>query len=93
MKWDQSMQEPATPTVEALHARVAKEWADVDFVQRIADAKRASQGALAGMPSDGRFVIVLTADHYDKSMFAIAAIREKRLARRRELYRLRKWKK
>jgi hypothetical protein len=64
-----------------------------DFIAYLAKAKLASQAALADMPTDGAWGVVISEKSYRRFVAAVERIRQKRLARRRELYRLRKEKK
>jgi hypothetical protein len=64
-----------------------------DFIAYLAEAKRTSQAALADMPDDAEWGIVISQKRYARILAAAERIRQKRLARRRELYRLRKGKK
>jgi hypothetical protein len=65
-----------------------------DIVQQIAAAKRAAREAMAGVdPAKVQYVKFMRSDHFNALIAEIERRRQKRLARRRELYRLRKGKK
>jgi hypothetical protein len=61
-----------------------------DFVSQLAAAKRASQKALGCDPASAQWAVIVPAANYDALMAALKRRRDKRNARRRELYRLRK---
>src|SRR5258708_6972056 len=64
--------------------------AAADFITYLAEAKLASQAALADMPAGGEWGVILSDEAYRSFVAAVVELKRKRNVRRRELYRLKK---